>query len=152
MFRCSFSTVNDIFLFYDQYNIRPSVCASCPQALQITEKRFICQLFVTPPCKQKNTTAVKPEASMCCIPLMIHGIPHGSPVSTFLVQEVAYGNCSWRTNLDCLGCLQRLLRWDAHLPLPQKLLGEVGDVSSCDGNVLYTAADYIAFSLRDTQE
>lgn len=50
--------------------------------------------------------------------------------------------------LHCLCRLQRLLRWDAHLPLPQELLGEVGNVSSCDGNVLYTAANYVTFSLR----
>lgn len=55
------------------------------------------------------------------------------------------------TYLDCLGSLQRLLRWDAHLPLSQELLGEVGDVSSCDGNVLYTAANNITFSLRETE-
>lgn len=57
-----------------------------------------------------------------------------------------------RTNLDCLGRLQRLLRRDAHLPLPEELLGEVGDVSSCDGNVLYTAANYITFGLRETRK
>lgn len=57
-----------------------------------------------------------------------------------------------RTYLDCLGRLQRLLRWDAHLPLPQELLGEVGDVTSCDGNVLYTAANNITFSLRETED
>lgn len=51
-------------------------------------------------------------------------------------------------HLDCLGSLQRLLRRDAHLPVPEELLGEVGDVPSCDGNVLYTAANDVAFSLR----
>ena len=51
------------------------------------------------------------------------------------------------TYLDCLGCLQGLLWGDAHLPLPQKLLGEVGDVTTSDGNVLYTAADDVALSL-----
>lgn len=53
-----------------------------------------------------------------------------------------------RTHLDGLGCLQRLFRWDSHLPLPQELLGEVGDVSSRDGDVLYTAADNVTFSLK----
>lgn len=57
-----------------------------------------------------------------------------------------------QTHLDGLGCLQRLLRWDSHLPLPQELLGEVGDVSSCDGDVLYTAADNITFSLSTTEQ
>lgn len=54
------------------------------------------------------------------------------------------------TYLDRLGRLQRLLRRDAHLPLPQELLGEVGDVTSCDGNVLYTAADNVTLRLRET--
>lgn len=77
-----------------------------------------------------------------------------TPVSTFLAEEVADGNCriELKTNLDCLGRLQGLLRWDAHLPLPQKLLCEVGDVSPCDGNVLYTAANDITFSLREAKE
>lgn len=56
-----------------------------------------------------------------------------------------------RSYLYCLSRLQRLLWWDSHLPLPQELLSEVGDVSSCDGNVLYTAANDISFSLRDRQ-
>lgn len=56
------------------------------------------------------------------------------------------------THLDGLGRLQRLLRWDSHLSLPEELLGEVGDVSSCDGDVLYTAADDITFSLTVTEE
>lgn len=51
------------------------------------------------------------------------------------------------TYLDCLGRFQGLLWGDAHLPLPQKLLGEVGDVTTSDGNVLYTAADDVALSL-----
>jgi len=53
------------------------------------------------------------------------------------------------THLDGLGGLQRLLRRDAHLPLPQQLLGEVGDVPTRDGDVLYTAADDVALSLRE---
>lgn len=57
-----------------------------------------------------------------------------------------------QTHLDGLGRLQRLLRWDPHLSLPQELLGEVGDVSSCDGDVLYTAANNITFSLSMTEE
>lgn len=57
-----------------------------------------------------------------------------------------------QTHLDGLGCLQRLLRGDAHLPLPQELLGEVGDVPSCDGDVLYTAANHVTFSLSVTEE
>lgn len=57
-----------------------------------------------------------------------------------------------QTHLDGLGCLQRLLRGDSHLSLPQELLGEVGDVSSCDGDVLYTAANNITFSLSKTGE
>lgn len=56
------------------------------------------------------------------------------------------------TYLDCLGCLQGLFRWDAHLPLSQELLGKVGDVSSCDGNVLYAAANNITFSLSDAEK
>lgn len=55
-------------------------------------------------------------------------------------------------HLDGLGRLQRLLRRDSHLPLPQQLLGEVGDVSSCDGDVLDTAADNITFSLRGAEQ
>lgn len=54
--------------------------------------------------------------------------------------------------LDCLGRLQRLLRGDPHLALPQQLLGEVGDVSPGDGNVLYTAADDVTFSLEERGE
>lgn len=57
-----------------------------------------------------------------------------------------------QTHLDGLGCLQRLFRWDSHLSLPQELLGEVGDVSSRDGDVLYTAANNVTFSLRGTKE
>lgn len=57
-----------------------------------------------------------------------------------------------QTHLDGLGCLQRLLRGDAHLPLPQELLGEVGDVPSCDGDVLYTAANHVTLSLSVTEE
>lgn len=57
-----------------------------------------------------------------------------------------------QTHLDGLGCLQRLFRWDSHLPLPQELLGEVGDVSPRDGDVFYTASNNIAFSLRGTEE
>lgn len=53
-----------------------------------------------------------------------------------------------QTHLDGLGCLQRLFRWDSHLSLPQELLGKVGDVSSSDGDVLYTAANNVTFSLR----
>lgn len=52
-----------------------------------------------------------------------------------------------QTHLDGLGCLQRLLRWNSHLSLPQELLSKVGDVPSCDGDVLYTAANNITFSL-----
>lgn len=57
-----------------------------------------------------------------------------------------------QTHLDGLGCLQRLFRWDSHLSLPQELLSEVGDVSSRDGDVLYTAANNVTFSLRGTKE
>lgn len=52
------------------------------------------------------------------------------------------------TYLDCLGRFQGLLWGDAHLSLPQKLLGEVGDVTTRDGDVLYTAADDVALSLQ----
>lgn len=52
--------------------------------------------------------------------------------------------------LDGLGGLQRLLRGDAHLPLPQQLLGEVGDVTAGDGDVLDAAADDVALSLEHT--
>lgn len=55
-------------------------------------------------------------------------------------------------DLDRLGGLQRLLWWDSHLPLPQELLGEVGDVSTSDGNVLYTAANNITFGLKVTDD
>lgn len=50
--------------------------------------------------------------------------------------------------LHSLGRLQRLLGRDAHLPLPQQLLGEVGDVTAGDGDVLYAAADDVAFGLE----
>lgn len=53
-----------------------------------------------------------------------------------------------RAYLHSLGGLQRLLGRDAHLPLPQELLGEVGDVPSGDGDVLYAAADDVAFGLE----
>lgn len=52
--------------------------------------------------------------------------------------------------LDSLGGLQRLLRGDAHLPLPQQLLGEVGDVAASDGDVLDAAANDVALSLEHT--
>lgn len=76
---------------------------------------------------------------------------HQGTTSTSLAEELVDGKCSRVTNLDCLGRLQRLLWRDAHLPLPQELLGEVGDVASCDGNVLYTAADDIALGLRENE-
>lgn len=50
--------------------------------------------------------------------------------------------------LDGLGGLQRLLRGNAHLPLPQQLLSEVGDVTAGDGDVLDAAADDVALSLE----
>lgn len=53
-----------------------------------------------------------------------------------------------RTNLDGLGGLQGLLWGDPHLPLPQQLLGEVGDVPAGDGDVFDAATDDVAFSLH----
>lgn len=58
------------------------------------------------------------------------------------------GRTAKRTDLDSLGGLQRLLRRDAHLPLPQQLLRKVGDVPAGDGDVLNAAADDVAFSLH----
>lgn len=52
------------------------------------------------------------------------------------------------TDLDRFSRLQRLLRRNPHLSFPQQLLGEVGDVSTGDGDVLDAAADDIAFSLE----
>lgn len=65
------------------------------------------------------------------------------------LEGILFHNTHTLRYLHCLGRLQRLLRWDAHLPLPQELLSEVGDVPSCDGNVLYTAADDVSLSLGD---
>ena len=59
------------------------------------------------------------------------------------------GKC---TNLDGLGCFQRLLWRDAHLPLTQQLLCEVGDVPAGDGDVFDAAADDVAFSLHRGQD
>lgn len=58
------------------------------------------------------------------------------------------GRTAKRTDLDSLGGLQRLLRRDAHLPLPQQLLRKEGDVPPGDGDVLNAAADDVAFSLH----
>ena len=55
-------------------------------------------------------------------------------------------------HLDCFGRLQGLLWRDSHLPLPQKLLGEVGDVTPGDGDVLYTAANHVALRLATRQK
>lgn len=52
------------------------------------------------------------------------------------------------TDLDSFGGLQGLLRGDPHLPLPQQLLREVGDVPAGDGDVFNAAADDVAFSLH----
>lgn len=52
------------------------------------------------------------------------------------------------TDLDRFSRLQRLLRRNPHLSFPQQLLGEVGDVSTGDGDVLDAAADDVAFSLE----
>lgn len=56
------------------------------------------------------------------------------------------------TNLNSFGCLQRLLRRNPHLTLPQQLLNEVGDVSPGDRDVFDAAADNVAFSLRSRCE
>lgn len=53
------------------------------------------------------------------------------------------------TDLDSFGRLQRLLRRNPHLSLPQQLLDEVRDVPPGDGDVLDAAADDVALSLED---
>lgn len=54
------------------------------------------------------------------------------------------------SDLDGFGGLQRLLRRDPDLALPQQLLGEVRDVTAGDGDVLDAAADDITFRLEKT--
>ena len=49
--------------------------------------------------------------------------------------------------LDGFGGLQRLLRGDPRLPLPQQLLDEIGDIPPCDGDVLDAAPNHVAFCL-----
>ncbi len=127
-----------------------------------TGRRLIRTIKTHPQLNRTQThTAVKQQhchSAVCCISLNTQRITHVTPLSTrgghccLLREEMADGKSSLRAHLDCLGRLQRLLRRDAHLSLPQQLLGEVGDVSSCDGDVLYTAADDVTLSLRDTQE
>lgn len=50
--------------------------------------------------------------------------------------------------LDSFSSLKGLLRWNSHLSLPQQLLREVGNVTACNGDVLYAAANHIAFCLQ----
>ena len=49
--------------------------------------------------------------------------------------------------LDDLRRLEGLLWRDTRLPLSQQLLNEVSDVTTGNGNVLDTTANYITFSL-----
>lgn len=50
--------------------------------------------------------------------------------------------------LDGFSSLEGLLRWNSHLSLPQQLLCEVGNVTACNGDVLYAAANHVAFCLK----
>lgn len=65
-------------------------------------------------------------------------------------------NSRWR-EAECrlwylysLGGLQRLLWRNPHFSVSEQLLDEEGDVPPCDGDVLYTAANHVAFRLRQT--
>ena len=49
--------------------------------------------------------------------------------------------------LDGFGGLQRLLRRDPRLPLPQQLLDEIGDVPPCNRDVLDAASNHVTFCL-----
>ena len=51
------------------------------------------------------------------------------------------------TNLDGLGCLQSLLRWDAGFSLLEKLLDEVSDVLAGDWKLFDAAVYHIAIHL-----